>query len=66
MLLLGIWKNLLHATSIVTQKMSLAIYAEIFGGRMRTEKDVEYLKGLKNGDKHIDMKHANLPNVVSC
>jgi hypothetical protein len=46
--------------------MSFAIYAEIFGRRIRTEEDVEYLKGWGGGDKHIDMKPVNLPNVVSC
>jgi hypothetical protein len=47
--------NSAPATSIVTQRMSLAICAEIFGKR-RTEEDVEFLKGLEGGDEHIDIK----------
>jgi hypothetical protein len=46
--------------------MNLAIYAEIFIKGTRTEEDVEYLNGREGGDKDSDMKHVNLPNVVSC
>jgi hypothetical protein len=38
---LVIWMNSPPATSIVTQKMSLAIYAEIFGKWIRTDEDVD-------------------------
>jgi hypothetical protein len=53
-------------TSIATRRTSTVICAEIFGKRIRTDEDVEYLKDWEGGDKHIDMKDVSLPNIVSC